>query len=117
MDDVTEGTWLNYEDRVQKKRREFRGENAELSILSSKCQSFRELSRQTCFNDLLLCGREVVFHPPLFDHIVFGIEYAIAGAPVPITRLPDTANVDEIFLTGLDSQLIDLDAINALIAH
>src|SRR4051812_31849907 len=115
VDDVPEGTWLDDQDRVQKKGREFRGENAEVSILSSKCQSLRQLSWQAGFDDLLLRGFEVVFHASLLDHIVFGVEDAIARAPVAITRLPDTANVDEIFFRRLDSQLVDFDALHTVI--
>ena len=84
--------------------------------LSAKFQTFRQEARQPGFDDLVLRRRDVVFHPPLFDHVFIDVVNAVGRAPIAVPRLPHAAGVDEIFFGRLDHELVDLHAFDAVVA-
>ena len=51
----------------------------------------------------------------MFDDVVFDVVNAVGGATFGITRLPDTAGVNEVFFAHLDSKLLDSDASYAIV--
>jgi len=93
----------------------FKTTERRLSILSSDGETFCEQAGQAHFDDFLLRGGEVVLYSPLFDDVVFDVVNAVGGSPFGVTRLPDTAGVNEVFFTHLDSNLLDSDASYAVV--
>src|SRR5262245_25071141 len=76
-------------------------------ILSSNCQSLGQEPRQTCFSNLLLHRRQIIFYAKLLDQVTLRIVNAVRCAPVPIPRLAYTAHVDEILFGRLDANVLD----------
>ena len=84
---------------------------------AAHCQSFGQELRQTCFGNLFLRGRQIVFNPHQFDEIVFNVVNAIRRAPVSVAWLPDAAGVDEILFGWLDANVFGPFLPDTLIAN
>ncbi len=84
---------------------------------AAHCKTFGEELRQTCFRNLLLRARHVIFYPQQFDQIVVNIVNAICRAPISVAWLPDAACVDEILFGRLDSDVFDPFLPNALVPN
>ena len=118
MNDVTEGARLDDQDRFRTQVASFARASAARealkrlsvearSILSSNRQSLRQEPRQTCFSNLLLHGRQIIFYAKLLDQVILRVVNAVRCAPVSITRLADTAHVDEILFGRLNANVLD----------
>ena len=76
-------------------------------ILSSNRQPLGQKPRQTCFGNLPLHDRQIIFYAKLLDQVILCIINAVRCAPVSITRLAHTAHVDEILFGWLDANVLD----------
>src|SRR5947209_4975164 len=70
-------------------------------FLSTDGQPFRQHGRQAGVDDFFLRCCQIVFQPPLFDDVALDVVNTIRGVPIPVARLADAPNVDEIFFAGL----------------
>src|SRR5205814_6568280 len=81
------------------------------------CKPLGQEARQTCFGNLLLHGREIIFYAKLLDEIVLRVVNAVRCAPVSIARLADTTHVDEILFGWFDANVLDSFPANIFIPN
>src|SRR5439155_25323903 len=85
--------------------------------LASHCPPVGQAVRQPGVADFFLRGFQVVFDPPLLDHLPVGVEDGVSSPPITIARLTDAAAVDEIFFAGGKNDLPDRDTADVVVAH
>src|SRR5215831_5056179 len=70
--------------------------------LSAEGETFCQTRRQSGVEDFFLRTRDVVFKAAEFNGAFIDIKHDVGGLGIVIARLPDCADVDEIFFAGLD---------------
>ena len=65
-------------------------------------ETVSERSRQTGGADFLLGGGDVVFEPVQLDDILAEVERDIGGGDLPVARLADGADIQEIFTPNFE---------------
>ena len=74
-------------------------------------------ARQPRIENRFLRATEIVFKTPQLDFITACIVNAIGSPPVSVTRLADTANVDQVFFPALKCQDIQRNNSHATVPH
>lgn len=95
----------------------FSWQQIENEILTADGKTFGQPARQTRLENGFLRSGEIVFEAPQLHFIAAGIVNAIGGSPVSVTRLPDTANVDQVFLPALKNQDVERNNSHATVPH
>jgi hypothetical protein len=75
----------------------------------SKCETLRKLRGKTRSHDFSLSFSQIIPQPAQIEGALLFIKYDVCGPPVAISRLTDTARINEVLPASFLSQLLVRD--------
>src|SRR5438552_17452140 len=100
---VMRGAWCvtgNFTDHAA--RTTYRGSRTRLHASFPQGEPLSQARRKTSRHDFRLGRRNIVIQTAQFDRSFVHIVDRIGGLGIAVPRLPDAADVDEVFAAGLD---------------
>ena len=86
------------------------------AFLFAEGEALGEPGREAGIENFLLCGGDIVFQAAKLNSRFIDVVDDISGFGIIVARLADSADVDEIFLTGLDFEFRIRSAANHAVA-